>query len=171
MNADVAAVAAGETAPVRSTPWSSYDDVTVGERLQGFGRTVTDAEITMITAMTTGFHQPLHTNAEYVRANTPFSGVLLPGPIIVAYAIGLLSATLIYSGITVAFLGLDKVRAKAPVYGGDTITASAIVASKRLTSAGDHGVVELAIEVHKQDGALAMSFLYTLMVRTARPVA
>lgn len=162
------APASSDPPPARTTPWASYDDVTVGERIQGFGRTVADAEITMVTALTTGFHQPLHTNAEYVRANTQFSGVLLPGPIIVSYAIGLLSATLIYSGITVAFLGLDKVRAKAPVYGGDTITASATVAGKRLTSAGDHGVVELAIEVHKQDGSLVMSFLYTVMVRAAR---
>ncbi len=150
---------------VRTTPWRSYDDVTVGDEIRGFGRTVSDAEIVMITALTTGFHQPIHTNAEHVRAHTSFDGLLLPGPIIVSYAIGLLSATLVYSGITVAFLGIDKVRAKAPVYGGDTITSVATVASKRLTSAGDNGVVELAIDVRKQDGSVVMTFLYTLMVR------
>ena len=149
-----------------ATRWHSYDDVNVGDRIEGFGRTVTDAEITMITAMTTGFHQPLHTNAEWIRKNTAFAGTILPGPIIVSYAIGLLSATLVYSPITVAFLGLDKVRAKGPVVGGDTITANATVASKRLTSDGRNGIVELAIEVVKQDGSIAMTFLYTLMVRT-----
>lgn len=149
----------------QNTPWKHYDDIETGTRIEGFGRTVTDAEIVMITGMTTGFHQPLHTNAEWVRKNTDFKGLLLPGPIIVSYAIGLLSATLVYSPITVAFLGLDKVRAKTPVYGGDTITAHATVTSKRLTSNGQNGVIEMAIEVLKQDGSLAMSFIYTLMVR------
>lgn len=153
----------------RIAPWKNYNDIIEGQRFEGFGRTITDAEIVMITAMTTGFHQPLHTNAEYVRKNTPFSGVILPGPIIVSYAIGLLSATLIYSGVTIAFLGLDKVTSKAPVYGGDTITASATVNSKRLGSNPSKGILELGIEVTKQDGSVVMTFLYTLMVRTGLP--
>jgi acyl dehydratase len=145
--------------------WRSYDDVEIGARIEGFGRTISDAEITMITALTTGFHQPLHTNAEWVRANTAFTGVILPGPIIVSYAIGLLSATLVYSTITVAFLGLDKVRAKGPVYGGDTISAAATVTSRRLTSNGENGIIDMDIEVTKQDGSVVMTFVYTLMVR------
>ncbi|MBN9425527.1 MAG: hypothetical protein J0H09_03370 [Burkholderiales bacterium] len=155
---------AAKAAP-RPPNWRGFEDAVVGTRFEGFGRTVSDAEITMITALTTGFHQPLHTNAEWVRANTPFSGVILPGPVIIAYAIGLLSATLIYSTVTVAFLGVDKVRAKGPVYGGDTINAAATVVSARPTSNGENGVVELAIEVFKQDGSVVMSFIYTLLLR------
>lgn len=151
--------------------WRSYDDVQVGARIEGFGRTITDAEIMMLSTMTSGIHQPLHTNAEWVRKHTAFKGVILPGPLIVAHAIGLLSATLVYSTITVAFLGLDKVRAKGPVHGGDTILPVATVASKRLTSNGENGIVELAIEVQKQDGSVVMTLVYTLMIRAgaARP--
>jgi len=151
--------------------WCSYDDVHLGARIEGFGRTVTDAEIMMLSAMTSGIHQPLHTNAEWVRANTAFKGVILPGPLIVAHAIGLLSATLTYSTITVAFLGLDKVRAKGPVHGGDTITPMATVVSKRLTSNGENGIVELSIEVINQAGAVVMTFIYTLMIRAGAAAA
>lgn len=146
-------------------PWRNYDDVQIGTRIDGFARTVTDAEITMMTAMTTGFHQPLHTDAPWTRANTPFKGVILPGPVIVAYAVGLLSSTLTYAPITVAFLGLDKVRAKGPIYGGDTMKAVATVSSKRLSSNPENGIVVMAIEVVKQDGSVAMTFDYTIMVR------
>ncbi len=119
----------------------------------------------MMTAMTTGFHQPIHTNIEYIRSQTEFKGLLLPGPLIISYAIGLLSATLVYSGITIAFVGLDQVRSKAPVYGGDTITPVATVNSKKLTSNPSKGIVELGIDVRKQDGTQVQSFLYTIMVR------
>lgn len=156
--------------PANQRQWRSLDDAEVGGRIVGFGRTLTDAEIAMTSALTCGIHQPLHTNMEWVRQNTPFASLILPGPLIVTYAIGLLSATLVYSTITVAFLGLDKVRAKSPVYGGDTITPVATVASKRLTSNGENGVVELDIEVRKQDGSVAMTFVYTVMLR-AKPAA
>lgn len=150
--------------------WQSYDDIEVGATIQGFGRTLTEGEIVMISAMTSGLHQPLHVDAEWMRENTKFPGLILPGPLIITYAIGLLSATLVYSTITLAFLGLDKVRAKAPVLAGDTIRPRATVVSKRLTSNGESGVIELDIEVLKQDGTAVMTFLYTLMVR-AKPVA
>ncbi len=119
----------------------------------------------MMTAMTTGFHQPLHTDSQWIAKHTEFKGVLLPGPIIIAYAIGLLSATLVYSGVTIAFLGIDKVRSKTPVYGGDTITPTATVKSKRLTSNPARGIVELDIAVSNQRSEEVQSFIYTLMVR------
>jgi acyl dehydratase len=150
-------------APV--APWRSYEDVQLDARFAGVGRTITEADIMIFTALTTGFHQPLHSNAEWVKANTKFKGVILPGPAILAYAIGLLSATQVYSTITVAFLGLDKVRAKGPVYAGDTINAVAGVASKRLASNPQNAIIDLAIEVAKQDGEVVMTFVYTLMVR------
>ncbi len=154
-----------DTKPRRMAPWTGFDDVVVGSSFEGFGRTVTDAEITMMTAMTTGFHQPIHTDAEYIRANTKFQGVLLPGPLIISYAIGLLSATLVYSGITIAFVGLDAVRSTTPVFGGDTITPTATIKSKKLTSNPAKGIVEMDIAVRKQDGTVVQTFLYTLMVR------
>jgi len=149
----------------RQAPWTSFEDVAVGSSFEGFGRTISDAEITMMTAMTTGFHQPIHTNIEFVRSKTAFQGLILPGPLIISYAIGLLSATLVYSGITIAFVGLDRVRSTAPVYGGDTITPTATVLAKKLTSNPAKGIVELDIVVRKQDGVAVQSFLYSLMVR------
>lgn len=154
-----------DTGRQRPAPWTGFEDIVVGSSFEGFGRTISDAEITMMTAMTTGFHQPIHTNIEYVRSHTAFTGLLLPGPLIISYAIGLLSATLVYSGITIAFVGLDQVRSKVPAYGGDTLTPTATVRAKKLTSNPAKGIVELDIVVRKQDGTEVQSFLYTLMVR------
>jgi acyl dehydratase len=146
-------------------PWNGFDDIVVGSSFEGFGRTVSDAEIMMVSALTGGIHQPLHTNIEHIRAHTQFRGVLLPASLIASYAIGLLSATLVYSGITIAALGLDKVRSTIPVHGGDTITPTATVKSKRLTSNPSRGIVEFDVAVRKQDGTVAQTFVYTVMVR------
>ena len=145
--------------------WKSYSDIEVGARFKGPGRTITEADVVMFTALTCGFHQPIHTDLEWVRENTAFEERLLPGPAILAYAIGLLSSTLVYRDITVAFAGIDALRARAPVFPGDTITATAEVKSKRVTSDGTKAVVTLAITVTKQNGAAVMTCDYALMVR------
>jgi acyl dehydratase len=162
-------VAGSTAAPARMAPWTCYDDIVVGSSFAGKGRTITDADVLLFTALTTGFHQPLHTDLEWIRSHTSFPERLLPGPAILAYAIGLLSATLIYSDITVAFAGLDKVRAAKPMVAGDTMTATAMVQEKRLTSNPTRGIVVLAIAVRNQRGEEAMTFLYTLMVRGKEP--
>src|SRR5690554_5103981 len=115
-------------------PWRSYEDIAVRSAIEGFGRTISGADLLMFTALAVGFHQPLHTNREWVKVATPFPERLLPGPAILAYSIGLLSATLVYSDVTIAFLGLDELRVHAPVVAGDTITPVAMVASKRLST-------------------------------------
>lgn len=146
--------------------WRAYEDIAIGQAFEGIGRTITESDILMMTVMTTGLHQPLHTNSAWVKANTPFRGVILPGPVILAYAVGMLSASLVYSAITVAFLGLDRVRATGAVYANDTLTARAVVSGLRLTSNRANGILELDITVSNQSGMKVMSFLYSLMVRT-----
>lgn len=145
-------------------PWKSYDDIVVGSSFVGHGRTVTEADVLIYTALTAGFHQPIHTDLEFVRKRTGFSERLLPGPAIISYSIGLLSGTLVYRDITVAFAGLDKVRARAPVFPGDTITPHATIASKRVTSDGERGLVTFSVEVRKAGGEVAMTYEYLLMV-------
>lgn len=156
---------------VNPSPWTHYDDIVVGGNFSGVGRTITDFDVNTMTGLISGFHQPLHTDLEWVRANTPFTERLLAGPIILAYSLGSLSASLVYSGITMAFLGIERVRAKAPVYAGDTITATATVASKRLTSDPRRGVLELAVAVRSQREPIVMSYEYSLMVRGPEAVA
>lgn len=146
------------------TPWKDYDDIVVGASITGHGRTITETDVLMYTALTTGFHQPIHTDLEYVRTRTGFAERLLPGPAIISYSIGLLSGTLAYRDITVAFAGLDKVRAKTPVFPGDTITPVATVAAKRVTSNPERGLVTLSVEVKKATGDVAMTYDYMLMV-------
>lgn len=150
--------------------WKTYDDIEIGSSFRSVGRTISETDVLLFTALTCGFHQPLHTDLEWVRANTTFKERLLPGPAIIAYSIGLLSATLIYRDVTVAFAGMDRIRAKAPVIPGDTIHAVGTVKSAKVTSDGVRAVVTLEISVRNQRDEEVMTYDYALMTKVASEV-
>ena len=145
--------------------FKSYDDIKVGSSFSSSGRTITETDILLFSALVAGFHNPVHHNVPWIRANTAFKDKLFPGPGVLSYSIGMLSATLTYRTILVAFLGLDKVESLEPVYPGDTIVATSTVTAKRVTSKGDRGIVNFDIKVTNQDDKTVMSYKYKNMVR------
>lgn len=143
----------------------TYDDIKVGSSITSSGRTITETDVLLFSALIAGFHNPIHHNVPWIKANTKFRDKLFPGPGVLSYAIGMISATLAYRTILIAFLGLDKVESHGPVYPGDTIIATSTVTAKRVTSKGDRGVVEFDIRVINQDDKVVMTFKYKNMVR------
>lgn len=144
-------------------PWRSYDEIPDDFQLTTNGRTITEADL--LLSSVGGSFAPLHSDIEWVRKNTGFSDRLLPGTTTLHYALNQLSSTLVYRYLIVAFLGLDKVRAHAPVVPGDTITSHAKLTSKRLTSNKDKGILVFAIEVKNQRGEKVMTVDYSIMIR------
>jgi acyl dehydratase len=58
----------------------------------------------------------------------------------------------------------------APTFHGDTIYGETTVLAKRLTSAGDRGIVEVETRGYNQDGILVCVFRRKVMVPTERYV-
>lgn len=142
-----------------------FDDISLGTVLGSAGRTISEADFLMFSGLTAGFHNPVHHNVEWIRAHTEFRDRVFPGPGILAYAIGMLSATLVWRAILIAQVGLDEVRTVAPVYPGDTITARATIVGKRVTSRPDRGIVNSEVVVLNQDEKAVMTYKYAVMVR------
>jgi acyl dehydratase len=145
--------------------WPRLDAFHEGDSVHTPGRTITEAELVMFSALTGGIHSPLHLDREWVLKNTHFPDRIAPGTMTYSYAISQLSATLAYQGAVVAYLGTENLRAHNPVIPGDTIHTVAEVVSTRPTSKGDRGVVEFGITVYNQHDEKVMSFTYVLMVR------
>lgn len=93
-----------------------FEDFHTGEKIVTRGRTITEADIIMFSAISGDWH-PLHTNIEYAREG-PFSERIAHGFLVLSAASGLLplSEMAIH-----AFYGMDKVRFLAPVKLMDTI--------------------------------------------------
>jgi acyl dehydratase len=145
--------------------WPRLDAFHEGDAVRTPGRTITEADLVMFSAITGGMHSPLHLDREWVLKNTSFPDRVAPGTMTYSYAISALSATLAYQGAVVAYLGTEHLRAHNPVIPGDTIHTLAEVVSSKPTSKGDRGVVEFGITVLNHRDEKVMTFTYVLMVR------
>jgi acyl dehydratase len=103
------------------------EDLVVGERSVSHRRTITEADVVLFTSMT-WIIDPIFTD-EVFAAGTQFGTRSVPGPLVLAYAVGL-TEDLVY-GTTLAALGIDKVRFLCATRPGATIHVVSEVGSCR----------------------------------------
>jgi len=130
-----------------------YEDLTEGAVVRhALTRTVTESDNVLFSTMTMN-PQPLHLDAEFA-ARTEFGRPLVNS----LFTLGLLVGMTVWEltlGTTVANLGFEEISFPAPVFIGDTLSASTVVASKRLSkSRPDAGIVFFEHSAFNQHGAL-----------------
>lgn len=125
-------------------------------------RTITEADAVLFTSLT-GIVDPVFTDEIFAREQL-FGGRVVPGPMIMSYAMGLTDE--LGYGSVVAALGINDVRFLSPVRPQDTIQVHSVVASTRASeSRPELGIVTLQHQVVLQDERVAQSFERTLLVR------
>ena len=142
-----------------------FEDYTIGDSRETFGRTITEADI-VIHAGQTGDFFPHHMDAEWVKTQE-FKERIAHGTLILSIAIGM-TATEINP---VAFsYGYDRVRFIKPVLIGDTITVKATIHEKRdYAKRPDHGYLVEQIEVMNQTGAVVLACQHLYLVQRKNP--
>lgn len=125
-------------------------------------RTITQTDAVIFTSLT-GIIDPVFTDEIFAQENL-FGGRVVPGPLVMTYAMGLTDE--IGYGSVVAALGIDEARFVDPVRPEDTIQVfTDVVETRQSESRPNLGIVTLAHRVKKQDGTIAQSFRRTLLVR------
>lgn len=138
-----------------------FEDITEGMTVRSPGRTVTEADIVMFSALSGDWNQ-LHTDAEYARS-TPFGERIAHGLLGLAIASGLASRLGFLEGTVEAFLSLDW-KFKAPIKIGDTVHIEASVARKRaMPDLG--GVVVFDVALVNQKGEVVQKGQWTVLVK------
>ena len=141
------------------------EDFPPGLVMTSVGRTVTETDIMNFAGISGDFNQ-LHINEEWVRANTPFSGRIAHGLLVLAIASGL--ATSIDDVETIAYLEETRKFLK-PTYPGDTIHVVTTVRETRAsTSRPGTGVLTTDVEVRNQRGEVVQAGTDAIMI-TTRP--
>ena len=141
---------------------TTFADFAVGQSFRTQGRTVTEADIVNFTGVA-GITLPVFVDDEYCRKHTPYGGRITPGLLIAAFAVGMMEGVL--GPHVLAALALDEFRFQRPVRPGDTIHTRVSIMSKRDTSDGARGVLQVGVEVFNQGDEKVMGFNGTFLMR------
>ncbi|EJN61049.1 Acyl dehydratase [Halogranum rubrum] len=142
-----------------------FEDFTVGTEFESVGRTVTEADFVMHSALS-GDWTELHTNKEYAE-DTQFGQRIAHGPMTFVQATGFVYRSGIVERTAIAFLGMNYMDLPAPVFVGDTITQEMVVTEqKELSSRDDAGLVVIDCTTTKQDGTVVLEGDMKFLVKT-----
>ena len=138
------------------------EDLPVGTVLTSAARTITAQDIADYCVLS-GDHNPLHTDDEWVRANTPFRERIAHGLLVLGASSGTPCPEM-DSLLIIAYLSESR-EFKAPTYPGEAITTTwTITESRPSQSKPDRGVVRMAVECVKDDGTVVQSGEDVLLV-------
>jgi 3-hydroxybutyryl-CoA dehydratase len=138
-----------------------YEDVEPGDHWRTGGMVVTESHIVAFAGLSGDFFD-VHMDEEFARAQG-FPARVAHGLLGLALVDGLKNRAPV-KVMAVASLGWNW-RFQGPIFAGDRIAATIGVTAKRLTRAGDRGVVTLDFSVTKQDGSLVQSGETILLTR------
>jgi itaconyl-CoA hydratase len=139
--------------------WEDFEPGDVFEHRPG--RTVLDVDNVYFSLLTLNSQQ-VHFDALYA-AKTEWKKLLVDSTFTLALLTGMSVRTV--SAKVVANLGWDKVKARHPVFAGDTLYAESTVLHKRESkSRPTQGLVTVATRGVNQDGIEVMSFERTMLI-------
>ena len=134
-----------------------YGEYEIGETWVSKGRTVTETDIVMFSALS-GDWYPLHTDIEYAK-NTPFQQRIAHGMLVLSISTGLLNME---SGIVAAFYGIDELRFVKPTFIQDTIKVKLEIVDMR--EKAQAGVIKAKQTIMNQhEKAVVESFVSVLI--------
>ncbi|NQD42246.1 MaoC/PaaZ C-terminal domain-containing protein [Glutamicibacter halophytocola] len=162
MNSEDNQGAAIGTALPKGRPDHYWDALSEGDRILSAGMTITDAHLVNWAGLT-GDLVSLHLDETYA-AGTQFEQRIAHGPLTLSLGLGLMTQTGYFSNV-IAWLGLDEVRAKHPVFIGDTIHVEAEVVTARESKKPGTGIWTINYRIIKQDDSEVMTFTSSFMIK------
>ncbi len=131
-----------------------YEDFEVGAVIgHRLSRTVTQMDNMLFSNMTLN-PQPLHIDAHFCATETEWGRPLMNSLFTLGLMIGI-SVNDTTVGTTIANLGMSDVKFPAPLFEGDTVSATTEIAAKRESkSRPDAGIVEFIHRAYNQEGTL-----------------
>jgi acyl dehydratase len=145
-----------------------FEDLPLGGEWTTRGRTLTEADLSAFIASSADYN-PLYADAEYA-ARSPNGGVVLPGSMISAVALGLGSMD-VPMPVTIALVGMTW-RFLAPVRPGDTVRGHWRLGRKRAVENPAWGLAVWQVDVtNQEEEVVASGEIARLVVRRSEPAA
>lgn len=141
----------------------TFEDFEVGDVVLTRGRTVDIGDLTAFAGLT-GDHYPLHVDEEYAKG-TRFGTRITHGPLVFAFAVGLVGMSGFYGNAIVALVEVKSLRALKPVIPGDTVKVRAEVVELAAGTNPKYGTVHVNYSVRNQREEEVMSFVQVMLAR------
>lgn len=139
-----------------------FEDIEEGTVYISQSRTIRETDIVNFAGLSGDFN-PLHTDEEWVKANTKYERTIAHGLLITAVASGF-RTTGLDDWLILAYLGIER-KFQAPVYPGDTLfVRSTVVSVRRSNSNPQTAIVTVEANVLNQDQTVVQSGLDTYLV-------
>jgi acyl dehydratase len=137
-----------------------YDQLAVGFRFRTMGRTLTETDlVTFINLI--WFTEEVFVNT-HDSAGRALDGRVVPGALVYAFAEGLLTPSMQFTGL--AFLNAE-IDVQKPTVVGDTIHVRGEVIESRRASSGNRGLVRSRNEVVNQRGEVVLVYTPLRLVK------
>lgn len=142
-----------------------FDDLHTGLQFTSTGRTITEADIANFAGVSGDFN-PLHTDAEWVKAHTDFERPIAHGLLVHAVSSGIRTPG--YDDLLIqAFLSTHRDMTH-PTYPGDTVTVINTVRTlKPSRSRSGSGIVTVDVDVRNQHNVTVQKGTDTFLVGQA----
>ncbi|MEH2469832.1 acyl dehydratase [Nitrobacteraceae bacterium AZCC 2161] len=144
-----------------------YEDIKLGTQFESAAHTVTPADIAAFADVTRD-HHPLHLDAAYAKSRS-FPDVIAHGLFGLSLMEGLKSELKLYEETSVASLGWDEVRFKAPVVAGDQLRVHFRFVEKRPTRNPGRGIVIEALDLINQHDEVVIQARHTSLILARQP--
>ena len=141
-----------------------FEDFVLGDRMITRGRTIDIGDITNFAGLTGDFY-PLHIDAEFARAHR-FGTRIAHGPLTFAIAVGLVGMSDFYGDAITALIEIQELRARKPVFAGDTIKVSATVVELNSGKNPKYGEIVVNYSVLNQKEEEVMTFRQIMLARS-----
>jgi acyl dehydratase len=141
-----------------------YEDIALGAEFESAAHTVTEADIATFADVTRD-HHPLHLDAAYAKSQG-FPAVIAHGLFGLSLMEGLKSELKLYEETSVASLGWDGVRFKAPILAGDCLRLRFRFVAKRPTRNPGRGIVIEALDLINQCDEVVTAAHHTSLILT-----
>lgn len=140
----------------------TFESYQIGEVFESYARTITEADLVNYTCFA-GLKLPMFIDEEFSKQHSIFKTRVCPGLLTASLAAGMLEDIL--GKYTLAALGLDRFKFRAPVKIGDTIHTRITVEELKDVSEKGRGVITVRMEVINQDDVMALEFWGSFMMR------
>ncbi len=140
----------------------TFDQMNEGDEFFTASRTISEADVVNFAGLSGDFN-PLHTDEEWAKANTPFGTRIAHGVLIQSVATGMANQLGIFEGTTIAVIEMTS-RFVGAVRFGDTVHTLLKVVEKKESKKGDRGIVNMGIEVRNQKGEAVLQGNWIIML-------